>query len=128
MQSRSGALMLLLDADDGDLALLANRIAAYEDCPALWGLGPDGARWAASHPEVSVEDGDRVIHESNQFGVLLEGAVSHSSSDGGEELSAPCVLPGPGPGEELRSCGGARLLFLPSPGSATFLPWWWSVG
>jgi len=128
LRPRAAALILTLDRPpDGPLGELTGRISAYEDCPALWGLGPDGARWAASFPEAEVPGAAPVPSDPALVTVLLEGRVEHAAPEGPRTLNAPRVLPLPGPGEELRSSGaGIIVLQLPAPGPGSFLPGWWS--
>ena len=120
-------LLILDDPADGVLAAAARRIKAYEESPALWGLGPDGVRWAARHPETEVSTSDALSDDPALVTILLEGTVRHMTPEGVSTVEGPRVLPSPGPGSSLEIADGpARLLELPVPGAETFLPTWWS--
>jgi hypothetical protein len=128
LRPRGLALLLLFDGPvEGPLGRRAHRIRRYEDCPALWGLGPDGVRWAASF-DVEERRGDLTsLDRPDAVLVLLEGALRHVTPDGDVRLDGPRVLPRPGPRGSLQTEGpGARVLCLPAPGPGTFLPAWWS--
>ncbi|MFH1529128.1 MAG: hypothetical protein ABIK09_00160 [Pseudomonadota bacterium] len=130
LYTRGVALVLVLDPPVEDaLGALAGRIRGYEDCPALWGLGPDGVRWAASHGEFTCPSGEAITPLEGTVSVLLTGSVEHETRSGSTLLQAPRVLPLPGPGEALRAAGASvRLLRLPVAAPGRFLPSWWSQG
>ncbi len=128
LRTESIALLLTFDRDPGGaLGDRCRRIAEYEDCPALWGLGPDGVRWAASFPEVVLTDRAE-IPDDERVAVLLEGGVSRQGPEGKAEFSAPRVLPRIGPGERLTVTGErARLLLLPMSEVMPALSTWQSI-
>ena len=129
LRTESIALLLIFEKDTGcALSDRARRVAAYEDCPALWGLGPDGVRWAASFPEVVLTDGS-AVPDDERVAVLIEGGASRQGPEGEAEFSAPRVLPKIGPGERITVTGErTRLLLLPISEVMPVLSAWRSVG
>lgn len=126
LRPRGLAILLVAEAPpDGAPADLAHRIRRYEDSPALWGLGPDGVRWAAKYTEEPVTGEMRT--DVDGVTVLIAGSLRHSGPEGDVLFSGPRVLPRPGPGGSFHASGdGVRVLSLPAPGADTFLPAWWS--
>ena len=128
LRTRSIALLLIFKKDPGRaLSDRSRRIAEYEACPALWGLGPDGVRWATSFPEVVLSDGS-AIPDDERVAVLLDGVVSRQGPDGETQFSASRILPRIGPGERFTVTGErARLLLLPMSEVMPVLSAWRSI-
>ncbi len=128
LHTRAIALLLVFEESPDEMGAISKRIGAYEDCPALWGLGPDGVRWAASYSEVSLERGADVSEDEQTVSVLLSGTLEHSAPEGSTTIEGQRVLRRIGPGEGLRAADDAvRLLRLPVSGPTSFLPSWWSM-